>query len=250
MILWRRRRPLAAASPASDDDLASGDLLGAGTATAAPEAPTPIPAPAVESKSAEDWVAAGGWYRPPESFTLFYRPSGHADPFLVAWLTAAAQLSGRPDAPNASEAFHKLADPQNPGLCMKCHTPSSAAARRVVHWLPIESEPKGQTFTTFNHSAHLSLFGDAGCQMCHVLDPKADYAKYFSGTSGAEANRDPTRFASNFSAFSKTLCLQCHQPKVAGDSCVLCHRYHSGPAVSRLVAKRHFETALPPCRAK
>jgi hypothetical protein len=223
--------PPAAAKPVPSDDLTGGDLLGAETSSPSPSTATPPSTPAVAIKPAEDWVAAGGWYRPQDSFTLFYRPSGHADPFLVAWLGAAAQMSGKPATPHAREAFQKLADPQSPGLCTKCHTTVEHRGTTLVHWVPIESEPKGKSFTTFNHTSHLSLMGDTGCQMCHGLNPKSDYAKYFTGPSGAEANRDPTRFASNFSALSRTVCLQCHQPKAAGDACLLCHRYHTeGPA--------------------
>ena len=129
----------------------AGDLLEGGAESPTPAA-TPAPTPAVEIKPAEEWVAAGGWYRPAESFTLFYRPKGHADPFLVAWLTAAARLSGTAGSPEARQAFQRLTDPQNPGLCMKCHTVSESGTKPVVHWRPVESEPKEKTFTTFNHS--------------------------------------------------------------------------------------------------
>lgn len=236
--------PPPAASPAAGADLTSGDLLGAAAPSSSSATATPPPEPAAAAKPAEDWVAAGGWYRPAESFTLFYRPVGHADPFLVAWLTAAAQLSGKPAAPDAQEAFQKLTDPQSPGLCTKCHTTVERRGTTLVQWVPIESEPKGKSFTTFNHTAHLSLMGDTGCQMCHALNPKSDYAKYFTGPSGAEANRDASRFASNFSALSGTVCLQCHQPKVAGDACLLCHRYHTEGPVGGLVTTSHLKPAL------
>ncbi|MGH8094675.1 MAG: hypothetical protein ACREIF_14595 [Chthoniobacterales bacterium] len=230
--------PTPSATPASSEDLASGDLLNNAVAGPTPSpAATPAATPAVQMKPAEEWVAAGGWYRPVESFTLFYRPTGHADPFLVAWLTAAARLREAPGMPDAPKAFQRLTDPQNPGLCMKCHTITERAASAAIRWVPVESEPKAQTFTTFSHAAHLSLVGDAGCQKCHQLNPKAQYARYFTGPAGAEANRDPALFVSNFSPLSKMLCLQCHQPKVAGDACLLCHRYHTGPTAGGLVAK-------------
>jgi hypothetical protein len=121
---------------------------------------------------------------------------------------------------------------------MKCHTVTARDGRQVVHWLPVESEPKQKGFTTFNHAAHFSLVGDAGCQMCHQINPKAEYAKYFSGPAGVEANRDPARFASNFAPLSKALCLRCHQPNVAGDGCLLCHRYHAGLTEGPLVTAK------------
>jgi hypothetical protein len=88
--------------------------------------------------------------------------------------------------------------------------------------------PHQKGFTTFRHATHLSLFGNTACQTCHALNPKADYAKYFSGEAASLAKRAPDHFQSNFAPLSKTLCVQCHQPKIAGDSCLLCHRYHAG----------------------
>lgn len=224
----------ASPSPAADDDLTSGDLLSGAASPTAEATATSSPVVAIEPMKAEEWVAAGGWYRPQDAFTLFYRPSGHADPFLVAWLVAAARLDGKPDAPVAHAALQKLADPQNPGLCMKCHTMTRNGGATLLRWEPVASEIKAKTFTTFSHAAHLSLVGDAGCQTCHELNPKAEYAKFFSGPAAAEASRNPTFFASNFAPLSKTLCVQCHQKRVAGDACLLCHRYHSGSPAETL----------------
>lgn len=134
---------------------------------------------------------------------------------------------------------------------MKCHTVTEKGARPEIHWRPVESEPKEESFTTFNHSAHFSLVGDAGCQMCHRINSEAEYAKYFSSPTGAEADRDPTRFASNFSPLNKALCLRCHQPKVGGDGCLLCHRYHVGrPRVSLVSAEHLLKFSAPPSGGK
>lgn len=75
--------PSPSPASAANDDLSGGDLL-AGSAdekTAAPAGP-PSSAPAPEAKAPAEWVAAGGWFRPADSFTLYYRPTGHADTFL------------------------------------------------------------------------------------------------------------------------------------------------------------------------
>ncbi|MDQ3199900.1 MAG: hypothetical protein M3Q46_12085 [Verrucomicrobiota bacterium] len=107
----------------------------------------------------------------------------------------------------------------------------------------MESEPKAKSFTTFSHATHLSVVSDAGCQACHALDSKAEYARYFSGKSGMEASRNPALFASNFAPLSKTLCVQCHQPKVAGDACLMCHRYHAGFGAGTLLTTQSFQSA-------
>ena len=232
-----------AASPApaagGSDDL-SGDL----TAEAAAPAPSATPAATpIVAKSPEDWVTAGGWFRPRESFTLFYRPSAHADPFLVAWLNTSAKLAEK-TAPVATLAFQELTDPQAAGACMKCHTVTADKENTQINWLAAESTPKKKTFTTFRHTTHLFLFGNTACATCHTIDAKADYAKYFRGETGALAARDPSKFQSNFSPLSKTLCIQCHQPKVAGDSCLLCHRYHAGPSSVEVAGKNKLRPLL------
>ncbi len=230
--------PTPTPSAAKDEDLAGGKLLEPSpqespAAEAVTQQTKSSPAP-VESRPAEEWTVAGGWYRPQDSFTIFYRPSGHADPFLAAWLTATAEMSV--GSALARDAFQKLADPQAPGLCMKCHTADRTSAGMTVNWLPAHLEPNVHSFTVFKHTAHFSLMGDKGCQTCHALNPKSEYAKYFK-IDNAEANRDPHRFESNFNPLTKAQCVQCHKPKVAGDSCLLCHRYHTGTFAMQLVGK-------------
>ena len=41
---------------------------------------------ALEYDDAEARVAEGGWYRRDENYTVYYRPRGHEDEFLTAWL--------------------------------------------------------------------------------------------------------------------------------------------------------------------
>ncbi len=229
-------------SAGKSDDLTGGDLLQSpSTASPAPvvaASPTPEPVPA------EEWVAAGGWYRPQESFTLFYRPIGHADPFLTAWLTAAARLQSATTTTETHNAFEKLADPQTPGLCMKCHTVDVSDGVTTVNWLPAQPNTKSRPFTTFSHITHLSLVGDAGCQTCHALNPKSQYAKFFSPHSETAAAPGDMKFQSNFSAVSKMLCAKCHQPRIAGDACIQCHRYHAAPVAGELAEVGRFRTSL------
>ena len=229
--------PTPAPSTAKDEDLAGGELLEPSPekslpATAVRQATESSP---VESRTAEEWTVAGGWYRPQDSFTIFYRPSGHADPFLAAWLTSTAEISTV--SALARDAFQKLADPQAPGLCMKCHTADRTSTAITVNWLPAQLEANVHSFTVFKHTAHLNLMGVKGCQTCHALNPKSDYAKYFTGDTGSEANRDPHRFQSDFKPVAKAVCIECHKPKVAGDACLLCHQYHTGSFAAKLAGR-------------
>ena len=247
--------PTPTLTPAKEEDLAAGQLLepspeksppAEAVKQAAESAPTPV-----QSKPVEEWTAAGGWYHPQDSFTISYRPSGHADPFLAAWLTATAEMSA--GSALARDAFQELADPQAPGLCMKCHTADRTSTAVTVNWLPARLEPTAHSFTVFKHTAHFSLMGDKGCQTCHVLSPKSEYAKYFKSASrtdssvgdidNGEANRYSHRFESNFKPLTKAQCVQCHKPKVAGDDCLLCHRYHTGTFATKLVGGGKIESA-------
>ncbi|HEY2799293.1 MAG TPA: hypothetical protein VGI85_01770 [Chthoniobacterales bacterium] len=239
--------PTPTPSPAAggNEGLTSGgDLLSGGGATNAAPSATPAATPAVEPKPAEEWVAAGGWYRPQDSFTIYYRPADHADPFLVAWLNTAAKSASPSAPPSVQSVFRQIADPQSAGVCMKCHTVDSSGHTVAVQWLPNESLPHKKGFTTFRHTTHLSLFGNTACETCHSLNPKAEYAKYFSGPEEAVAEGEPSHFQSNFAPLSKTLCVQCHQPKVAGDSCLLCHRYHAGAPGGEIAERNSLRPLL------
>jgi hypothetical protein len=241
---------LLAASPTpnesktKNEDLTGGDLLepspGKVTQTATPSPPPSTPAPA-EPKQPEEWTVAGGWYRPPESFTIFYRPSGHADPFFMAWLTVAAQMN-RTD-PHAHNVFQKLADPQAPGMCMKCHTADRQNSTITINWRPTHTEPSMHSFTVFKHTSHFSLIGDQGCQTCHSLNPASEYAKYFRSDNSSEPKLDLRQFQSNFKPMARARCAECHKPKVAGDSCLLCHRYHTGTFAEKLAGERKMQAA-------
>ena len=226
-----------------NDDLS--DLVGTSPEETKPTTePTPAatePSAPPPTVSAEDWMRAGGWYRPPDSYTLFYRPSGHADAFIKAWITVSAQLTRGPDQESARAVFGSLSDPHTPGVCMKCHTVDDTREAVAINWQPAHPEPHMHSFTNFNHAAHFSILGDKGCQKCHIFNPQADYAKYFDGDLRSQADRDPTRFQSSFNSLSKQVCLQCHKPQIAGDSCLLCHQYHTGSFVTEVSGGSQFQ---------
>jgi hypothetical protein len=232
-----------ATAPASGDDLltdspppksttviapaAADDLLTDAPAPAAMPAAGKPAAPAVaplEMMDAEAWAAAGGWYRPADSFTLYYRPTGHADAFMTLWLTTAGQLAGDARTPVAKALFATLSDTKGPGLCIKCHSIESVphSEALLVNWHAGRPEPDSHPSTKFSHTAHFSLLTAEGCQTCHKLNPKRNYIGAFSG------NLDPALFKSNFDNVAKATCASCHNDQVAGEDCRLCHNYHTG----------------------
>ncbi len=191
---------------------------GAKAAPRAAQASAPKAPAAMTYDKAEARVVEGGWYGREENYTVYYRPSGHADEFLAAWLGAAV----RSEEPTAQAIFAQLSATGAPGLCLKCHTVDNTPDGAKVNWLTARPEPHQRPFTTFKHEPHFSLMGVDGCKTCHVMDVKADYAGAFG------PNRDPGVFHSNFTPLTKDSCVTCHQPQLAGSSCLQCHNYHTG----------------------
>lgn len=168
----------------------------------------------------EDWSSAGGWYR--EDFTLRYRPMGHGDRFLQAWLDLTARTGDRPGSNSARKIFNLLAKSDAPGTCGKCHSVDTLTEGGfVVNWRSKHSAPNQREFNTFSHTAHFALLDEKGCATCHRLDPDADYAAGFKDT-------DPRTFESNFIRLDRDICATCHTAAEAGDNCLICHNYHIG----------------------
>jgi hypothetical protein len=224
---------LADPVPKADPD----DLLAPDPVVAPPVAAPVVPAPAgLEFDDAEARVAEGGWYRRDEEYELYYRPGGHADPFLTAWLEATVNEA----RPTAQAIFSQLAAERAPGVCMKCHTVDQTETGAGLNWLASRPQPGQREFTRFKHAAHFSLMGDQGCSTCHGLDIKADYV------GGFGANRDSKAFHSNFFPMAKNTCVTCHQPARAGASCQQCHNYHTGDLKSLRLKAAEYHAAEPP----
>jgi hypothetical protein len=236
----------AAAAPAGDDILA--DLGPATSASPSPAATVGSGTkPEAEVAADDAWMSSGGWYRAKDGFTLAYRPSGHGDPFLVAWMNASAA------APSAgSGVLSLLTNQSGPGSCAKCHSVDDAhdgVAR--INWTAARPEPNAHSFTKFSHTAHLSVMTEKGCQTCHVLNSGSKYGSFFQAAdpvNPASANRDPAHFESNFASLPKAECATCHTARIAGDSCLLCHNYHTGAFATDMsqVARIHPVGAKKP----
>ena len=189
-------------------------------------------------RAREEQVVTGGWYRQDADFVLLYRPTGHADPFLCAWLEFTARASGAKPARSAAALFTDLSNPQAPGLCMKCHSvDTQTGQRKRIHWAATRPVPHERKVTRFAHAVHFSLLDDKGCLTCHELNPEAEVMAAFEDT-------DPLTFASNFRAMKKTVCATCHTPERAGDTCLTCHNYHVG-TVAPVLSKAPLTVSSP-----
>lgn len=222
--------PPAAAKPADDDLLGGGPSTGPTPAKAPPAPAAPAVSP-MKIADPEAWTAAGGWYRSTDNFTLYYRPSGHADPFLTIWMTFTGRLSGSAQDKAVPALFTALSDRDGPGLCTKCHSVESAphTGARFVNWRASLPAPGTHGITKFDHTVHFSLLARQGCQTCHQLRPQ----DILPAASGAIPG--PGKIEGNFTSVSKATCANCHNDKDAREDCLLCHNYHTGEIRSRIV---------------
>ena len=169
---------------------------------------------------AEAWAAHGGWYR--QDFTIYYKPTGHADPFLRAWLDFSGKVTGARKDKAALEVFDLLTHKDAQGQCAKCHSiDQSTTGERHIEWGTSTVADKTRRLTTFAHEPHFGLLGKRGCLTCHKLN---DAAKY----QDAYKQFDPHNFASNFEPMKKAQCAKCHNKRAARQDCRACHTYHIG----------------------
>jgi len=232
-------------APALDQsDILASPLTGADEALAAPTTPVtqadaaaPPPTRIEPSVSPEDWMRAGGWYR--NDFALLYRPTGHADPFMRAWIDIAA---ASPTKDNDGALLATFAGAQAPGTCLRCHSVDRGEdGTGSVNWHPASHDPATRDFVRFSHRPHFSLIAESGgCQTCHtVIRPK--------GTGSVSAFQDQYRqsdphaeIVAGFASPTVATCSECHTPGRAGDTCTQCHAYHVGT----------FETPTVPTRMR
>ena len=176
----------------------------------------PTFSPIESSVDTESWAEYGGWYR--RDFTIFYRPAGHKDKFIYAWLNMTGPFASNGSA--ASTIFDRLTQKDAQGQCSKCHSVDNRNnGGFAVNWSPSSLASKAVHFTKFVHEPHFAVTENDGCLTCHKLDRKADFAKTYE-------QKNPGLPSANFSKVKKELCINCHGAGNARQDCLLCHEYH------------------------
>jgi hypothetical protein len=170
-------------------------------------------------KDPETWAEFGGWYRMDNS--IVYRPGGHADRFVRAWLTYSGNAFGSDEEPLLSPVFSHLSDKGAVGRCTKCHSIDNEGQRKHIKWRGFSTKRVKSRFTTFSHQPHVRISGDEGCLFCHRLETgKSDFLATYNGG-------DESIFAPVFAPLNKSDCSGCHTESSAGEDCTLCHQYHA-----------------------
>ncbi|WP_146451854.1 hypothetical protein [Bythopirellula polymerisocia] len=166
-------------------------------------------------------VAAGGWFTDPVTFSLRYRATGHADPFLTAWIDILVEATAGQHKVAAEKLFSQMMKPTAAGLCGSCHSVDRTEnGQLTVNWFAKQSFNHGPQFTVFSHAPHVLQFELADCTACHSLNQTAQAMKTYEQT-------DPRLFTPEFHELTRQDCAECHKPGAAGDSCTQCHRYHA-----------------------
>jgi len=182
--------------------------------------PTATPTATPDATDLANRQSSGGWLLDNNAYSLRYVPTGHTDPLLQAWIELAASL-GDDHAQLRSATLAQLAGAKSAGRCATCHSiEQSTNGRLIVNWKSRDTSDVPRTFTKFSHRPHITQPELANCTHCHALDPTADRQ------SAPYATLQPRDFVSQFQPITKTSCIECHQPKAAGDSCTQCHNYH------------------------
>ena len=159
-------------------------------------------------------AAGGGWFRDDRSMTIRYQPTGHADPWLRAWLDVAVRIE------NTQLRTALLADlgrPNSPGTCLSCH--QLQASGRAIAWHGFDRRNEPRSFTKFSHRPHVLQPELADCSHCHALHTSESNPATLVAVS---STLDPH----DFLPIGKQACASCHTPTAAGNACIQCHRYH------------------------
>jgi hypothetical protein len=199
---------------------------------------TTAPASRPERFDPEVWAESGGWYR--QDFAIRYRPSGHADWFMQAWLDFAGHGYGTKQEDRLAPIFESLASQDAIGQCTKCHSIDTDAGLKTVNWWPFDPARVKKRFTTFAHKPHIDAVGSEGCATCHRLNPNGrNYLESY-------ARGDPSHYAPSFLYIEKARCAACHTEQASGENCTLCHYYHVNGIADEPGASRHFSLGHPP----
>jgi predicted CXXCH cytochrome family protein len=199
-------------------------------------------------------MSVGGWAVLDADYSVRYRPVGHADALLKAWLeqsVSTGTAAGDADDPQQlvlAEMFHVLESPSASGgastnelvasgRCLQCHTadrdPDSGNVR--INWTTFRPAARPDGLTRFSHAPHVQKFTQNECTACHQLKPGTSPGDAFFRRGFFErdshrrwrVNTDPCGgLTTDFSPIRKSNCSECHNATAVRQSCLTCHNYH------------------------
>ncbi len=174
---------------------------------------------------------SGRWFFDEYNFAVAYRPTGHADAFLRAWLTHTAAPGDTVSASAALAVFDELRRDRAPERCIECHSVDIVdgdARQYRVNWNAARPTLGERSFTKFVHRPHFNFeqLSDSDCAACHSLKSIDEAPSEAWRQTYRETDLDS--FVASFDPISATTCTACHTPSGVGDGCLTCHNYHVG----------------------
>jgi hypothetical protein len=166
----------------------------------------------------DELAGNGTWYLDDATYSIRYRPQGHADELLQLLLDVAAAASRRADT---QHLFPRALAYEALRSCTSCHSISREREELAVNWKAAYRDPSRGAFTTFSHRPHVMQPALSSCTHCHQLNPAANTLANYEGTS-------PHRVVHDFLPLQKNQCVSCHNSATAGGQCTQCHDYHIG----------------------
>ena len=177
-----------------------------------------------------DIQESGGWSLDEANFAVRYRPIGHADPFLRAWLDITSSGAASPNPATTQAVFDSLRREKAPGGCVRCHSVDAIddgqSTGFQVNWIGARPVLGERSFTTFVHRPHFNFDQFRDCTACHsmrTIDNQVlqEWKQTYSGS-------DIHSYTASFNSISSSQCTTCHTSSGAGDGCLTCHNYHVG----------------------
>lgn len=165
------------------------------------------------------------WQRDDLTFSISYRPKGHADPVAKAWSDLAGRVAFADVDLHAKPLFQAMTSLTGTGLCRTCHTVDRMTDETFsFNWSPEYRDPTIRSFTKFSHGPHLVLPTLRDCRQCHQLNDRLSNHEEF-------LNFDASQASSNFNPIIKSNCSSCHSEGRTENSCTQCHNYHIGSRI-------------------
>jgi hypothetical protein len=188
------------------------------------------------------------WTMLNDQSSVEYRPQQHADPLIKAWLDLMANQASAsyeevesPHHNRFDDFFRAAVSPEAAGRCTKCHTVDRLLDGSLrINWGILPADQFQRQFSEFVHRPHLTLMQDRSapeasqaveeevCLKCHQPEePKPFFNRSAFVLSDGMPHTDFHHANSTgYLPIQKRDCVQCHQPKMAGDNCLQCHNYH------------------------
>jgi hypothetical protein len=143
----------------------------------------------------------------------------------------ALRVNWRAEFPESDfTVFNHAPHVQIPALtCNGCHSPVADAGRvkrLASEYQAISGEAAKLSAGDPNREALESRLSANDRERKPLVEILGHYLASFKDEKGERMSTNFERAKSNFAGLSRDLCMTCHTPRGAGDSCVMCHDYH------------------------